>query len=150
MEKRKHRWSRILWIAPAAILAVGGLAYGAMSMMAAPDDLDLSRSRVSTGGAYVTSIKPNVDPIPVGPIHTWTVEVKTADGKSVDGASLAIDGGMPQHGHGLPTVPQVTKELGEGRYLIEGMKFNMPGWWTVEVEVDSPAGHDETVFNLVL
>ena len=150
MEKRRRRWSRLLWTVPAAVLAVGGLAYGAMSMMTPPDDLDLWLSRMSPGGAYLTTISPNVDPVSVGPLHTWTVELKTADGKPVDGASVAINGGMPQHGHGLPTAPQVTRNLGEGRYLVEGMKFNMPGWWTIEVEVGGPAGRDETVFNLVL
>lgn len=150
MEKAKRRWSKILWSAPATILTVGGLAYGAMLMMTPPNDLDLSLSRTSPGWAYVTTLSPNVDPVTVGPIHSWTVKVKTADGKPVDGAKVAIDGGMPQHGHGLPTAPQVTKNLGEGRYLVEGMKFNMPGWWTIEVEVDGSAGRDETVFNLVL
>ena len=55
-----------------------------------------------------------------------------------------------QHGHGLPTQPQVTQTLGNGRYLLEGMKFNMPGWWTLTVKVDGPDGRDETTFNLVL
>lgn len=150
MANRKSRWGKMLWIAPAAILAAGSLAYGAMSMMTPPDDLDLALSKMSAGGAYVTTITPNAEPISVGPIHTWTVELKTADGNPVEGASIAIDGGMPQHGHGLPTAPEVTKSLGDGRYLVEGMKFNMPGWWTIEVEVDGPAGQDETVFNLVL
>jgi len=67
MEKRRQRWSRLLWIVPAAVLAVGGLAYGAMSMMTPPDDLDLSLSRMSPGGAYLTTIAPNVDPVSVGP-----------------------------------------------------------------------------------
>ena len=98
----------------------------------------------------MTSIKPNAEPVTVGPIHTWTVEVATAAGLPVDGASISIDGGMPQHGHGLPTAPKVTKTLGNGRYLVEGMKFNMPGWWTIKVRVEGPAGTDETVFNLVL
>jgi hypothetical protein len=150
MENRKSKWGNMLWIAPAAVLAAGGLAYAAMSMMTPPDDLDLALSKLSAGGTYVTTISPNVEAVSVGPIHTWTVELKTADGKPVDGASVAIDGGMPQHGHGLPTAPEITKSLGEGRYLVEGMKFNMPGWWTIEVEVDGPAGQDETVFNLVL
>src|SRR4249920_3274177 len=32
------------------------------------------------------------------------------------------DGGMPQHGHGLPTRPVVSRELADGTYLMEGMK----------------------------
>lgn len=150
MEMRRHRWGRALIAASAVTLAAGGLAVAAMSMMAPPDGLDLSRSKPSANGAYVTSIVPGVDPVPVGTMHGWTVEVTTAAGKPVDGAALAIDGGMPQHGHGLPTKPRVTKELGQGRYRVEGMKFNMPGWWEIEVEIDGPAGRDEAVFNLVL
>ena len=99
----------------------------------------------------MTSIKPNAEPVTVGPIHTWTVEVATADGPAGrDGASISIDGGMPQHGHGLPTEPQVTEELGGGRYKVEGMKFNMPGWWTIKLEVAGPAGTDSATFNLTL
>lgn len=57
---------------------------------------------------------------------------------------------MPQHGHGLPTTPQVTKNLGNGRCLIEGVKFNMRGWWTFELAVDGEDGADVVTFNIVL
>ena len=57
---------------------------------------------------------------------------------------------MPQHGHGLPTTPQVTKNLGNGRYLIEGVKFNMRGWWIFELGVDGEDGADVVTFNIVL
>lgn len=57
---------------------------------------------------------------------------------------------MPRHLHGLPTAPAVTQALGDGRFLIEGMKFNMPGWWEIELHIDGPAGADTATFNLVL
>ena len=57
---------------------------------------------------------------------------------------------MPQHGHGLPTKPQVTRELGNGDHLVEGMKFNMGGWWVVKFRVNAMAGSDSLVFNLKL
>lgn len=38
---------------------------------------------------------------------------------------------MSQHGHGLPTRPQVTQNLGNGDYLVEGTKFQMGGWWVM-------------------
>ena len=34
---------------------------------------------------------------------------------------------MPEHNHGFPTAPRVTENLGEGDYLLEGMRFNMGG-----------------------
>ena len=73
-----------------------------------------------------------------------------AAGAPVTGAAISIDGGMPQHGHGLPTKPQVTRELGSGDYLVEGMKFNMGGWWVVKFHVTAAAGRDSIAFNLKL
>jgi hypothetical protein len=42
------------------------------------------------------------------------------NGEPVENATIAVDGDMPEHGHGLPTCPQVTKYLGNGDYLVEG------------------------------
>jgi hypothetical protein len=76
--------------------------------------------------------------------------LKTAAGQPVEGASIAIDGGMPQHGHGLPTAPQATGYLGEGRYRIEGVRFNMSGWWELKFAISSAQGDDSATFNVVL
>ena len=57
---------------------------------------------------------------------------------------------MPQHGHGLPTKPRVTKRLGKGDHVVDGMKFNMGGWWVVKFAVSSAAGSDSVVFNIKL
>jgi hypothetical protein len=145
---RKRTW--LLWTAPVVVLAAGGIAYASMMMQHAPADLDLSLTKASEHGFYVSSIESDLSPVTVGPIHNWTVEITTPDGRPVEQASLSIDGSMPQHGHGLPTTPQVTEHLGDGRYRIEGMKFNMPGWWTLTIGVEGPAGSDQTTFNLSL
>ena len=47
------------------------------------------------------------------------------------------------HGHGLPTQPQVTRYLGEGRYLIEGMKLNMAGDWILLFGIETPTLRDQ-------
>ena len=66
------------------------------------------------------------------------------------GAAITIDGGMPQHGHGLPTRPRVTKDLGNGVYEISGLRFNMGGWWELKLTITTPAGTDTVTFNLSL
>ena len=71
-------------------------------------------------------------------------------GAPVDSAVITIDGGMPQHGHGLPTKPRVTRALGHGDHLVEGLKFNMGGWWIVRFRINSATGADSLVFNLKL
>ena len=83
-------------------------------------------------------------------MHSWQVKVSTPDGRPVTDARVDVDGGMPQHGHGLPTHPRVTRELAPGTYQIDGMKFSMPGWWVVKLDVRAAGGEDKVTFNTVL
>ena len=115
-----------------------------------PKDLDYGRVRVSEAGLYRGTIIPDGDSIPKGKLQKWTLHLETAGGTPLDVAKITIDGGMPQHGHGLPTKPVVTKQLGNGDYRVEGMKFNMGGWWVVKFRVNATLGADSLVFNLKL
>ena len=89
---------------------------------------------------------------PLRPRLMQTVRVANTDaaGGPVDDATIQIDGGMPQHGHGLPTRPRVTRALGNGLYEIEGVRFNMGGWWEFKLAINAPSGSDIVTFNLAL
>ena len=139
------RTTRFLFAPVAATLLAGCMLFAKP-----PKDLDYSRTRTSEGGLYRATIKPQGDSIPQGKLHRWSLHLETASGAVVDSATIAVDGGMPQHGHGLPTRPRVTRDLGNGDHLVEGMKFNMGGWWVVKFRVASDAGRDSLVFNLKL
>lgn len=133
---------------PACLIAAG--VASAAWMMRVPDDLDLSRKKLAESGLYIAAISPEQGPVSVGAMHAWIVTITDPIGRPVDGARISIDGGMPQHGHGLPTSPAVTRELREGSYLVEGVKFNMSGWWEFKLGIEGSAGSDEVTFNLVL
>jgi hypothetical protein len=90
---------------------------------------------VSESGDYRVTLTPRIDPLTINTLHSWTLHVETIDGEPLVEATLGIDGDMPAHGHGLPTQPRVTEELGNGDYLIEGMKFQMPGAWVLDVTI---------------
>jgi hypothetical protein len=137
------------WLVATVLVAVS-LLQGCMLFSKPPADLDYSRTRTSESGRYRATIKPEGDSIPTGKLQRWTLHLETASGAPVDSAVIAIDGGMPQHGHGLPTKPRATRDLGNGDHLIEGMKFNMGGWWVVKFRVASATGADSVVFNLSL
>ena len=115
-----------------------------------PDDLDLATTRATDAGHYMVSVSPEDPEYERNTLHSWIVEITSAEGVVVEGASIAIDGGMPQHGHGLPTSPQMTTELGEGRYRIEGVRFNMRGWWEFDLAIASGEVSDNITFNLVM
>ena len=139
-----------VFLVSAAVVAVS-LLQGCMLFAKPPADLDYSRTRISEAGRYKATIKPDGDTIPKGKLQRWTLHLETANGAPVDACTITVDGGMPQHGHGLPTKPRVTRPLGNGDHLVEGMKFNMGGWWVVKFRVASAtAGADSVVFNVKL
>jgi hypothetical protein len=105
--------------------------------------------RASAQQRYSATLDPT-EALRVRKLQTARVSIVDASGKPVDNASIAVDGGMPQHGHGLPTRPRVTKAYGNGVYEIEGLRFNMGGWWELKLTIDGAAGPDTVTFNLAL
>lgn len=130
--------------------------------------------RVSSDGLYQATLEP-AEPLRTRKLQTARLVVRMAEGASiaegmiagmplvgapledapvagapVNGATITVAGGMPQHGHGLPTTPRVTRAPGEGAYRVEGLKFNMGGWWEVKFRIEAAAGVDSVTFNLAL
>lgn len=101
-------------------------------------------------GLYQITAKPKTSPVQIGPFHEWVLTVVDSAGKPVTKARVAVGGGMPGHGHGLPTQPKVTRELKPGEYLVEGMKFNMAGAWVLTFAVDAASGRDRIQFEFKL
>ena len=134
----------------AALAASLTLGCSALARPHAPQDpADYAVERVSTPGAYRVSYRTD-GAVPVGRLHAWTLHVATADGAPVDDATIAVDGDMPEHGHGLPTRPRVTRQLGNGDYLLEGVKFQMGGWWVMDMDVTRGGRTEHVRFNLQL
>lgn len=113
-------------------------------------ETDLSSSKLSDKKKFQVSYTSKLDPIEINNLHAWIIYIENAKGNAVHDAEVNVIGGMPEHNHGLPTKPQVTKNLGDGRYLLEGMKFHMLGWWTVTVSIMNENATDTVTFNLKL
>ena len=90
------------------------------------------------------------NPAAINQIHSWKLRLTSPTGAALVPVRIAVDGGMPQHGHGLPTRPQVSPQLPDGSYLIEGMKFSMTGWWEIKLTIQSEAGTDKVTFNTIV
>ena len=105
--------------------------------------------RPSAGQLYAATLQLR-QPLRVRQLQTLTVRITDASGRPMEGARISVDGGMPEHGHGLPTAPKVRRALGGGVYEIEGLRFNMNGWWELKLAIESPAGADSVTFNLSL
>lgn len=119
-----------------------------MGSESAPTNLDTSSTLLSDDGLFQVSWSSDPAKVPLNQIHTWTLHIETPDGQPVENATVLVEGGMPQHGHGLPTNPQVTEYLGNGDYLVEGMRFQMTGFWEVRFIINSGEQSDSITFNV--
>ena len=116
----------------------------------AENAMDTATTQVSEQSLYRVSCTSQLDPIAINQIHSWVLHVETASGEPVADAEIAVNGGMPAHNHGLPTAPRVTRYLGNGDYLVEGVKFQMNGHWQVRFMIDAKGQRDKVTFNLML
>ena len=105
--------------------------------------------RESVNHKYTVYLKP-METLRLRKLQTLRVLVLDAAGRPVEDASISVDGGMPEHGHGLPTQPKVHRSLGGGMYDIEGLRFSMGGWWEVKLSIEARQGADRVTFNLDL
>jgi len=103
----------------------------------------------SENGNYIVTLYSNDPTIPLKKIHTWTVNVKTKNGKIVDDAKVYIFGGMPMHKHDFPTKPIIKQYMGDGNYKVEGIKFSMLGHWQMRFNIKQKNGvRDRVVFDI--
>jgi hypothetical protein len=149
-------WTRRLVLVLAIASAVSTTACGHAMMMIhgtgarrpAASEFGLG-PRTSADGRFVATLEP-ARPLRPRQMQTVRVTVRNAQGRAIDAAQITIGGGMPQHGHGLPTRPRVTRALGDGIYEIDGVRFNMGGWWEFTLTIATPGGADTVTFNLDL
>jgi hypothetical protein len=138
----------------AAALAVTGCGHVMMMMhgrnVTRPSVAEFGTGpRISASRQFTATLQLD-QPLKTRRLQTFRVAITNATGAPVDNATILIDGGMPEHGHGLPTRPRVTRALGNGLYEIEGVRFNMGGWWEFKLTINAPSGSDIVTFNLAL
>jgi hypothetical protein len=139
--------SRRSLVLAAAATALAGCATAAQPPAAAGE---YATERLSNAGAFRVSYQPESAPVPIRKLHAWTLHVARPDGAPVADAQIEVDGDMPQHLHGLPTRPRMTRYLGDGKYLVEGIKFQMGGWWVMDFHITAGGRKDTVRFHLQL
>lgn len=149
MKRTKINLILMLLVALWALTACMGLSHVRGNAADAAEH-DVASTQLSEQGLFRISYQSELDPVEINSIHNWTLIVETADGAPVEDATIRVDGGMPDHGHGLPTAPEVTENLGNGNYRVEGIRYSMPGWWTMTFEITAGGATDRVTFNLVL
>lgn len=113
--------------------------------------IDKALQAQTTNLNYQVTIEHPSDDIAINTFHLWVIAVTDQQQRPVDNLVLAFNGGMPDHAHGLPTEPKVIQALGKGKYLVGGIKFNMPGEWqfNVHIKTNDPIGSNSMGNNLI-
>ncbi|WP_281557700.1 FixH family protein [Thalassomonas sp. RHCl1] len=112
-------------------------------------DGSLAEKEPGTGQAAASSV-------PLNEIHQWRLMISDVRGNPVEDVEIEVQGHMPGHVHGLPTKPAVVEEIDSGIYLVDGLKFQMKGWWVMKFILRQPgadnsqSADDFFTFNLVL
>lgn len=105
---------------------------------------------VSRSGHFHLSYESELDPIIINRMHSWVLHLVTADGQAVSAVKITMQGGMPEHDHGLPTRPRVSASADPGRYLVEGIRFHMSGHWEIEFTISTGRDEDTVLIPLEL
>lgn len=88
----------------------------------------------ATSGGIRIEIFSELAPLAINQIHSWQIRILDENGIAIQ-PEMKLSGGMPEHNHGLPTAPAITATLDNGNYLLEGMRFHMPGHWQLLFEI---------------
>lgn len=136
---------------PLVTLALLGLLASLSTTAAADADRQaFSEQKTSAKGNFHVRYRSTLHPITINRIHHWVLRVETSRGEPVKDALITVEGGMPEHDHGLATSPRVSPTENAGDYLLEGLRFHMPGYWELTLSIKAASVSDTVIIPLQL
>lgn len=125
------------------LLSIGGCYNSGMKTLVAPP---VARTLASNDGQYTFYWVPRPDPIPLNRFFAIDVQVMDIAGNIItpEQASLTVDAGMPQHGHGMNHVPSIRAT--KNGWTAERLLMHMPGDWQIyfDLEIDGVSHRGQT------
>lgn len=73
--------------------------------------------------------------MPVNTIVSVVVRLHDRAGKEILGARIGVEGRALEIDRPLPTAARMGRELGRGRYRIDGLKFDTAGPWQIALDI---------------
>ena len=113
-------------------------------------DASSNRVFISKSGQYHLRYQSKLEPVIINQIHSWVIQVTNRQGHPLQGAEITLEGGMPEHDHGMPTRPVISESLEKDEYVVEGIRFHMRGQWELVFNIMTDAGMDTLLVPLEL
>lgn len=79
--------------------------------------------------------------MPIRGINSWTIALSDLEGAPLTGCEVWLTPYMPEHGHGVATVPDVT-EGDDGQYQVDQIELIMPGLWEMRFKITCEGWED--------
>lgn len=109
---------------------------------------DFSDWYVKEGESITVAWKPSGGTVPRN--ESFDMDVRLLrNNQPCSGARIVVSGWMPDHGHGMVRIPQITEE-GDGCYRVTDMLLHMRGHWDLVFEVHAGTANDTVRFMLDL
>jgi hypothetical protein len=92
---------------------------------------------VSNGEDYVVFLRTDPSPIPDNAefaATVWVLPRNAIPPQPLDDVSLDVDAFMPEHGHGMNRVPEISRRE-DGGFDVKGLLFHMGGTWELYLDV---------------
>jgi hypothetical protein len=112
------------------------------------DNNSWHKQQTSDSGRYQARLECATAPL-VGAFQECSLHLDSPQALPAD-LQIAVDGGMPAHGHGLPTAPQAIATGKPGEFRIDGLKYSMSGEWVLGFLLQSGSTQDKVVFQFTL
>lgn len=142
-----NRWLRCVWIAGFVCLpGAGGVR--AEPAVIGGDQLE-GLSLPTAQALYRVTLHPPLE-IGINRYQTWGIFIEDATGKALDQAVVDLRADMPAHGHGLLAQPRIVPGRAPGRYRVEGLRFHMPGYWEIRIQVNQGGKADALLLPVLL
>ncbi|MBV9833350.1 MAG: FixH family protein [Alphaproteobacteria bacterium] len=91
-----------------------------------------------------------VRPDPIAVSEPFALEISVCANPGAEPVeSIAVDAVMPEHRHGMNYRPSVI-DGPDGRYLVEGMLFHMPGTWRLIFDVRAGGATEQLTQDLTV
>lgn len=110
-----------------------GLSCVPLSVACVSPDAAADSGGVVESESYVVEYSTDPSPAEVGE-NELTLLIEDRAGRPVTDAEVTVEAWMEAHGHGTEKDPSV-QYVEKGRYHVEGLVFQMPGEWRLDVQI---------------
>lgn len=110
---------------------------------------ELHLTTLSNAGNFSVDMRYEQPAVAVNTLLSAMVQVGCVKADPCVVRTVSVTAQMPAHHHGLNYTPLVERVQGN-RFQVQGLRYHMPGYWQVFVDIETEQGVERAQFDLEL